>query len=59
LKFTLYANKEISEAFQSIYPVAKCQSDRDISNINAFRSGLSSVNFLKVKESFDRIFPNG
>lgn len=56
LKFTLAAKKKISEDFQSIYPVVKCQSDKDVPNMNTFRCGLSSDKYLKGTERFDRIF---
>ena len=39
-----------------IYPIAKCQSERNMPKLNPFKNGISSVKSLKGTERFDRFF---
>ena len=56
LSFTDKGNLAISKTFDSIYPYACCQSDRQMPSVHPFRHGISSVKSLKAKERFCRVF---
>ena len=56
LSFTKSGNNCIEKTFESIYPLAKWHSERDLPSLVTFRNGINSVKGLKADERFQRIF---